>query len=274
MYFIYILFLPPSSDIQIGMKEAPGCLGREGRKRPGAALTGVSLLLFILIPSLTVAEDGFTGFLERGKALSRAGMHEEAIEAFTGAIKLNPASAEAHYLRGSSYASLLKYGSALLDLNEAIKLDPKSVKAYIGLGIVHESLGDGKRAVRDFDEALRLDPKNAAAYNGRGAAYFSVNNYEEALRDYNKAIELDARFAQAYNNRGNVHASLKDYPLAIKDYDSAIEINPGYAMAYYNRGFVYIENMKDNRGYDDMRRAANMGYGAAREYLDSKGMER
>lgn len=128
----------------------------------------LSTLFLVLFPPAVSLAEGFDSIIERGASLARAGRHPEAVEAFTEAIGLNPSSAEAYYMRASSYTAEKSWGSALLDLNETLRLDPKHVKAYIARGTVHATIGDNRKALRDFDEAVRLDPKNVLAYRVRG----------------------------------------------------------------------------------------------------------
>jgi len=177
-------------------------------------------------------------WFEKGYAFGIAGKNQEAVEAFTKSIELDPKNAEAYSFRGGDYFFL----------------------------------GNHRQAIKDFDRAIKLDPKYATAYNNRGIAYDDLGDYRQAIKDYNRAIKLDPKYATAYNNRGAAYDDLGDYRQAIKDYNRAIELNPKYARAYYNRGVAY-DNLGDyQQAINDYKTAAKLGYKPAQDYLRSKGI--
>jgi len=86
-------------------------------------------------------------WFERGYAFGIAGKHQEAMEAFT----------------------------------RAIELDPKDAKAYYNRGLACHNLGDYGQAIRDYDRAIEVDPKYAMAYVNRSFSYMKIRNYQRAL---------------------------------------------------------------------------------------------
>jgi tetratricopeptide (TPR) repeat protein len=71
-----------------------------------------------------------TDWLQKGVVLAMAGKNQEALEAFTKAIELNPKYAEAYNNRVIAYLKLGNYQQAIRDYDKAIKLDPKNAMAY------------------------------------------------------------------------------------------------------------------------------------------------
>ena len=54
-----------------------------------------------------------------------------------------------------------KYQEAIEAYTKAIELDPKYAVAYYGRGLIYVVLGDYRQAIRDYDKAIELDPKDA-----------------------------------------------------------------------------------------------------------------
>ena len=136
-----------------------------------------------------------TDWFEKGKALGDAGRHQEAIEA----------------------------------CSKAIDLDPKHAVTYVVRGLAYANIGDHRQAIKDYDRAIELDSRNAPAYANRGFAYGNLDNYQQTLADSNKAIELNPKFAEAYYNRGVAYHHLGDYQQALNNYKTAAKL--GYKPA-------------------------------------------
>ena len=107
---------------------------------------------------------------DHGVGLQRRGQLDEAVQAYTEAIRFDPGLVQAYNNRGAANINLGKPELAIPDLDEAIKLRPNLAVAHSTRGMAHTSLGQLDRAVRDLNEAIRLNPKFADAYSGRGIA--------------------------------------------------------------------------------------------------------
>ena len=175
---------------------------------------------------------------------------EAKIDAYTKAIELNPAYAEAYVNRGSAKNSLGQHQAAIADYTRAIALNPTDAEAYYNRGNTKNSLGQYKEAIADFDRALELDPADADAYNNRGLAKSNLGQYKEAIADFDRAVALSPTDTDAYVNRGNAKNNLGQYVEAIADLDKALALEPTNALAYNNRGFA-----KENLGRLDEARA-------------------
>jgi tetratricopeptide (TPR) repeat protein len=179
-----------------------------------------------------------TDWVDKGYALVTSGKNQEAVEAFT----------------------------------RAIELDPKDAKTYYHRGGVYGRLEDYRRAIKDFDRAIELNPKLQEAYTERGVGYGMLGDYQQSIREYDKAIELNSKDTRAYVNRGIAYAKLKDHQQAIRNYDKAIELNPKDERAYLNRGFAYAELGDHRQAMEDYKAAARFGSRTAQHYLSSKGI--
>lgn len=58
------------------------------------------------------------------------------------------------------------------------------------------------------------------------------------------------------------------YNQAIANFNKAMEIIPGDAPAYYLRGKAYYFKKEYDKSWDDIKRAQDLGYEVAAEFLD------
>ena len=124
-----------------------------GMRHKTVLLLGLVLLVMVTAAcSLSPAETAFN----RGRDYSEQGDHENAIEAYDEAIRLNPQSAKAYNNRGIAYGELSQYERAIEDFDEAIRLNPQEPGAYFNRGIAYRLLGQQELADRDFAKAKEL----------------------------------------------------------------------------------------------------------------------
>jgi serine/threonine protein kinase len=165
-------------------------------------------------------------WLEEGSALQEAGRYEEAIEAYSRAIALDPQNAYAYSVRGDAYSDLEQYRRAIKDYGRAIALDPQNAETYNDRGLAYASLNQHELAIENYNRAITINPQVASAYGGRALANFALRAYRRAIEDYDRAIALDPRYAVAYGGRGRAYYHLGDYRRAIWDFDYALQLEP------------------------------------------------
>ena len=102
-------------------------------------------------------------------------------------------SADEAFNRGVDYREQGDHENAIEAFDAAIRLDPQYALAYYNRGWTYIKMGQYEEAIQDFDEAIRLGPQYADLYNNRGIAYELLGKQELADRDYAKAKELGFR---------------------------------------------------------------------------------
>ncbi len=70
-----------------------------------------------------------------------------------------PDDHEAYYNRGTAYAQLGEYDTAIADYTTAIELNPDDVNALYNRATAYEALGENILAQKDFARTEALDPK-------------------------------------------------------------------------------------------------------------------
>jgi Tfp pilus assembly protein PilF len=78
---------------------------------------------------------------------------DQALEAFSRALTIDPNSFEARMRRAELYIELNNYQSAVQDLEYAAKSNPYSGKVYQLRAMCYETLGDKEKARQDLWKA-------------------------------------------------------------------------------------------------------------------------
>jgi tetratricopeptide (TPR) repeat protein len=205
---------------------------------------------------------------EKGFANIDLGNYDQAIQALSTAIELNPKEVGPYYNRGLAYTKLRRHAEAVQDYSRAIELDPKFEAAYIQRGFTFFNMGQDDQAIDDFNRAIALNPKPAAAYNGRGIVNANRRNFAEAIRDYNRAIELVSGFEAAYTNRGLANYNLGRYDQALQDFDRVIAMDPNTTRVYVYRGLAKYNLGKYDQAIEDYNMAIKLDPKQAEAYYN------
>jgi tetratricopeptide (TPR) repeat protein len=205
-------------------------------------------------------------FFRRGTDYIDKQQYDQAIDAFTQAIRLDPKYADAYKDRGGTYYRKGEHDRAIQDYSQALKLSPNDAEVYNKRGLAYYHKGEYDRAVQDYAQVLRLNPNDPAAYNNRGLAYNSKKEYDRAIQDFGQALKLNPNYANTYINRGLAYDGKRDYDRAIQDYNQALKINPNYAYAYNNRGLAYDGKKEYDRAIQDYNQALKLNPNYANAY--------
>jgi len=83
-------------------------------------------------------------------------------------------------------------------------------------------------------------------------------------------IETHPHDAKGYYNRGRAYQRSGDFLNAIGDYDKAIALDPRLAWAYYHRGLAHGDRGNRRQQVRDLKAAARLGLGMARDILTAR----
>lgn len=133
------------------------------------------------------------GFRRLGVALNALGRTEEAIEAFSAAIELQP-SAKSHYERGNCRFDNGDHPGAIEDYTETIGLDHDELypSAYNNRGECRFVIGEYHAALEDFEAAKQVMADRAYADAGRSVTLFVLGQTSEAISIWQSLIRNDA----------------------------------------------------------------------------------
>ncbi|XP_067312035.1 uncharacterized protein ttc6 [Pseudorasbora parva] len=179
------------------------------------------------------------------KGPERLGQLQEAVDAYSEAIRLDPFLQDSHVGRGKvfmDYGHNLARKKAQRDFLSALHLNPLCLSARISLAYNLQVLGFFQRAWNQFTVAVEMNPENWAAYEGRAVTSLQMDNMFAALQDISCAIKCNPLAEELFTNRGLIQQFMGDKSSAMKDYQTAISLNPGYALAYFNAANLFFYN--------------------------------
>ena len=204
-----------------------------------------------------------TAYFLRGNVWKKAGNLDVAITDYTQAIRINPNYPQAYNNRGSLYGLTDEYKKSVDDLSKAIELDPKIPDGYLNRGLAREYLKNYQGAISDYNKAIELSPKDDEIYFYRANAKNKIGHYNDAINDFTQAIKLSPNNYDYYFDRANAKSSLNNLQGANSDYTYAITLNHNFASAYVNRGINEYKLRDYSAACGDWQKAMSMGNTAA-----------
>ena len=100
----------------------------------------------------------------------RGNANNDAADALSQAIALNPNSFDAQFYLGRVQYSMKDYAGSLKSLRAAVKLNPRHSEARFFLGTVLELSGDSNAALAEYQELLKNDRDSVMGQLGLGCA--------------------------------------------------------------------------------------------------------
>jgi tetratricopeptide (TPR) repeat protein len=193
-----------------------------------------------------------------GIVLKAQGKIDEAIDAFTKALALNPNYAGMYHNLGNALRDKGKIDEAIEALNKALSLEPQYVEAYYNLGVTLYAKGQIDEAIEAFTKALSISPNHADIYYSLGIALQNKGELDEAIKAYTKALSINPNYAEAHNNLGVTLHNKGKIDHAIEVFIKALSINPNYADAYYNLGNALQNKNKINHAMTAYEKAISL----------------
>lgn len=163
-----------------------------------------------------------------------------------------------------------EFMEALLNLNKAIELDPAFAQAYYVRGNIKDAFDDRHGAMKDYNLAIEKNPKSAEVFFARGNVKMKLQDYYGAIDDYSGAIAINQNYIEAYFNRGKAKQFLQAYEDAINDCSKIIQLHPKNVDAYYMRGILRIDFGDMKNGCLDLSKAGELGDLKAYEVIKEK----
>jgi Tfp pilus assembly protein PilF len=130
------------------------------------------------------------------------GLLTNRLEETDWAIKLNPATAEAHYARASLLYNQDELAEAIKEYERAVALRPHDYALWLELGRARDQANDVAGALAAFREATQLAPFYAQPHWQLGNTLLRSGRRDEALAELRSAANSDPRLLPAAINFG------------------------------------------------------------------------
>ncbi len=161
------------------------------------------------------------------------------------AILLDPDHSNGYELKGRALRRLGRLDDALDALTIAIALDPGDDWTMRTIGWVHHDKGDYARAEQDFRRAVRDDPNDPWNHYALGYVLDDLRRREEAVEAFTAAIDLDDGEENFFYYRAYSYRRLAKYDLALSDLERAEELDPTDHWISYQRGWILMDKEDD-----------------------------
>jgi len=142
---------------------------------------------------------------------------------------------------------------------------------YISEGERLIEQGDFDGAIEVYTKAIEEEPSEGFNFQLRADVYKLIGELDKAIADYTKAVSLyddDEDRAMAYLYRATVYIMKTDYHNVIADANAAIETGHFLDNAYLARGIAYYNLGPMGQGFDDWKKAADLGSKGALKKLE------
>ena len=195
------------------------------------------------------------------------GQYRMVVETCDRLIELNPLNSLGFIQRAGAYFSLKRYDQAIRDYDQAIVLDPKSPANYLARASAYAQLQHQHQASNDFGQAVALRARSSADYLARGFAHIQRENYTEAIDDFGQCVALHARSYGGFLGLGLAYAGLEQNEKAIENYNEAILIEPKEYFLYLKRGMAYSALKQYQQAIDDFSRSIALAPNSSTPYF-------
>lgn len=177
----------------------------------------------------------FQAYMLRADIYQMLNKHQEALDNFNEALKIDPASYMALQQKGNEEYELGNYAQAKAAYTRLRSLNPRSAEALTGLARVAVQENNIGLASEYMDDAVSMMPAESDIYIRRASVRRMQGNNTGAVEDLLMAISIDSnnRAMQELIDLANV-----DYPSVISGLSSSITLAPKQGMLYYIRAFV------------------------------------
>ncbi|MBI1328094.1 MAG: tetratricopeptide repeat protein [Alphaproteobacteria bacterium] len=198
-------------------------------------------------------------------ALTAAGQHADAIEAWKKALKLRPNFPEVLCNMAHTYWLMDRHEEARDSAEEAIRIKPDYSEAFVNLSNPLISLGEKEKAIEALQRAMELNPALPNTYINLGNLLWSTGQASEAEKMCRKGVELAPQNAVAHNNLGNVLRDQGHHKEAEACYKAATRLKPDYYQAHNNLCIVLMDLLR----FDEAVGAAQYAITFNKDYADA-----
>jgi tetratricopeptide (TPR) repeat protein len=173
------------------------------------------LVAALLVVSITVAtglwyySQQYSGlprlsmdFLADGDAYYRDENYARALEEYTAALAIAPATPQTLVNLGATYFAMGDRGRAMSAFKRALYFKSDEPDASYNVGILYLQTERYAEAIHYLSIATRYrrGPSAALAYNDLGVAYARQGNLPDAAASYRRALEINPELVSAQNN--------------------------------------------------------------------------
>lgn len=168
-----------------------------------------------------------------------AGQTTKAKKHCEEAVKLAPASADAHMVMADVLAARLETDLARKHYVKATECDQYHFGAWLNYGVFLKEMRERRNAVFAFRNAALIDPKSSLARYNLARALAELGEYRESVEIFETFVGMEPRFAGGFHSLSVVQELDGLYENAIESSLKAIQLDPSHRGCYLQLGGLY-----------------------------------
>ncbi len=171
---------------------------------------------------------------------------DTALELLTQAVRLDPASAEAHAWLAEARIQKWQQSrdKSQIDMawessSRALALGPKLSAVRFAAARTAQARGDWERAAAEFNAAITANPSDPEAHRFLARVYSELGRHADAEAAYRKAIELNPASWTSYTSLGVYYSRQEKWDAALREFVRARDLYPDLSTVHVNIGSAY-----------------------------------
>lgn len=182
-----------------------------------------------------------------GERLIQEGEYERALKRLNKAAELLPANAQVWNHIGLAQHGLGNYQEAIKAYSQALKLDRDLAAVHFNLGSLFLDMNRLPDAINRLRVFVTVQPDHAEGWVKLGTTLLRSGNPDQAETAFMRALQKTPRDPEIHNNLGLVHVQRKRPRDAMRCFRNALQLNPNYAPAMLNQAIVEHYHLGDKR---------------------------
>jgi Flp pilus assembly protein TadD len=202
-------------------------------------LIAIAILAGGLLFPASAQEDQVGDLIDKGQALVDQYKFEEALQAFSTALKLDNASAAAWTGKASALLHLGRKNESLQAYDAALALAPSYIRAMVGKANALFDLNQTNQSFQTFDRAIELDPIYSMAYNDKAWAQYKLGRYNDSSVNADKALQnLYLDLSSTLDTKAMALAGMGRYEEALVYMNRSLELESNTAETWIHKGNI------------------------------------
>ena len=181
----------------------------------------------------------------------------EAMQAYTNALRIDPSDARAHLALGRLYLDRNEPERAIVELRSALKTDPALDGIHASLGRAYRATGDLQAAVPILKEGTERNPSDQESRYILGQILLTLGRDDEGRREMeayrrlqDQITQTDSLFEMAVEK-----AQTGDLDRAEQLFRDTLRLAPRYAPALHLMGVVLLNRGNPQRALEMLQQA-------------------
>jgi tetratricopeptide (TPR) repeat protein len=158
-----------------------------------------------------------------------------------------------------------RWDAGIVAFTRLIVSNPTRSEYFLRRAYCRERMGDLAEAVKDYQRGLVIDPDSDWARENLAAGLFLLSRHREAAVQWQELTERHPNEGENFAWLGLAHSRVGNDDQAAAAFDKALELGVTRAAVLYDAGVTLLRKKELERGWQLIRRAADLGYRPAME---------